>query len=141
MAFLARLMLREEEEEVDFLPRLASESQCTTASAHKAAASPSNHLCRRVFTSLRISLKRSLCPKQGKPKHTLQRQTGWSILRGRQLLRVRAHKSLAPLGTCWMVGMRHLRMEGRSGKMEKLGGLEGLHCWGGVGEDRLRETH
>ncbi len=33
-----------------------------------------------------------------------------------------------------MVGMQHLRMEGRSGKMEELGGLEGLHCWGGGGQ-------
>ncbi len=33
-----------------------------------------------------------------------------------------------------MVGMRHLRMEGRSGKVEELGGLEGLHCWGGGGQ-------
>ncbi len=69
----------------------------------------------------------------------LERSSGMLTMEERQLLRVRAHKFLAPLGTCWMVGMRHLRMEGRSGKMEELGGLEGLHCW--VGEDRQRETH
>ncbi len=56
------------------------------------------------------------------------------MMEERQLLRVRAHKSLAPLGTCWMVGMRHLRMEGRSGKVEELGGLGGLRCWGGGGQ-------
>ncbi len=128
---------------MDFLPRLARESPCTTASAHKAAASPSNHLCRRVFTSLRISLQRSLCPEAGEAKTHfananrlvhLERLSGVLMMKERQLLRVRAYKYLAPIGTCWMVGMRHLRMEGRSGKMEELGGLQGLHCWGGRGQ-------
>ena len=54
-----------------------------------------------------------------------ERSSGEEVTAARQALRARALESLAPLGTCWRVGMLAWRMDGREGRGGLVAGWDG----------------
>ena len=94
--------------------RLDSERPSSKASDHRLAMSPSDHRWRRDFTRRRISRHLSLCPSAGLTSThlaSMKSRDHWLTSAGvlttddKQSPRMRAQRSLAPLGTCWRVGM------------------------------------
>ena len=131
MAIFALLMLMERWG-AD-LERLERDCAPSTASDQRVTKSPPTHLWMRDFTSPRISRQRKRRPAGGlarthlvSMKSLVQRDPspGSSVTEDRLSARTLAQRFLAPLGTCWRVGMEDWRMVDREGRPAS-GGEEG----------------
>ena len=122
------------------LERLERDCAPSTASDQRVTKSPPTHLWMRDFTSPRISRQRKRCPAGGLARTHLvsmksldQRDPppGSSVTED-SIYRTLAQRSLAPLGTCWRVGMEDWRMvdrEGRPASGGEAGGGETRDSW------------